>query len=510
MPAAEEESQAITDAKKGRAGSVLFWAALTAVLILHVAINRQADFSFPAPWPDEAHFFWQAHAIAVDNSLYSEALNSDRTIMWQPPGYFVVTGTAFKVLGTSFETGRLLSLVWLLGAFALMVTFFSRYGLRWPALILSGLFFFNARFLACGNIVRMESLLLLTVFAGFVLIQRRKTAWGLSLLCITPLIHFNGVLFLPAGIALAAVSGQMRDLRLNLKRSGWTPIALAALAWLGFLTLVLFNRESFLHDMAYQFGRKTDRTLWPVLAQPENLIALVVVIGGIAHGLKTRFRASELLVASAPFWLAWSMGREVWYEVLTHIGFLMITVYAFHLWLYWFPVSGDRRRRLVRVVAAAFLLALLIAWNFRVDRIENPLDYRVDAEMFSMDMEIDIPYFVGADREAVTTILEGLAPENALTEVEFEPLADGLFFQHLDTARFRLRAPVFEERLPDVHVIHVSKSQPHWWSYGDEALERYGLTRDSTRFIQYQRDLTERWYFCVIPKHLKMGKRSSR
>lgn len=158
---------------QARLSDIVFYSLIVAVVALYVLIHYQLGLSFPTPWPDEAHFLWQAHAFATNNSLFSEVLNTERTIMWMPPGYLILTGLYFKVVGTSLEAARLLSLLAMAAFFVLLVRFMAHYGHRWFALGLTSLFFFNARFIACGNIARMEALLLLAIVCAFILLKKR-------------------------------------------------------------------------------------------------------------------------------------------------------------------------------------------------------------------------------------------------------------------------------------------------------------------------------------------------
>lgn len=94
---------------------VALYGLLVVVIVAYIPINCQAGNSYPTPLPDEAHFLWQAHSVTTDNTLFSEKLNTDRTIMWQPPGYLIFIGIILKVVGPSLESGRQISLFLLIG-----------------------------------------------------------------------------------------------------------------------------------------------------------------------------------------------------------------------------------------------------------------------------------------------------------------------------------------------------------------------------------------------------------
>ena len=220
--------------------------------------------AFPTPWPDEAHFLWQAHAFAQDLSLFSTHLNTDRIILWMPPAYMVVVGAYFKVVGSSLEAGRLLSLLFMVPALWLLLRFVASFGSRWWALLFWGLFIVNARFIACGNIARMEALLLLMVSGAFLLLQRGHLTWGVLLLLFTPLVHFNGALFLTFGIAYA-----FYRFRIYKDVFSWNRWALAlsvfhVLSWIGYAALATTNWESFMLDMGFQFQRKGNNDIFAI------------------------------------------------------------------------------------------------------------------------------------------------------------------------------------------------------------------------------------------------------
>lgn len=183
-----------------RIANRLFFLCVAAVILLLFAANRYAGFSFPVPWPDEAHFFWQAYAFYDHSTLFSPVLNTERIIMWMPPGYFVALGTVFKIVGASFAAARACSLVPMLVFFALLVRFLAGYGHRWFALICCTLFFLSGNFIAMGNVVRMEALVIAIVTGSFLLIQQRRFLIAIALLLLTPLFHFNGFYFLLSGL----------------------------------------------------------------------------------------------------------------------------------------------------------------------------------------------------------------------------------------------------------------------------------------------------------------------
>jgi hypothetical protein len=97
-----------------------------ALALLQLAVHARAGFTFPPPWIDEAQFLWQAKAFADGGTLLAPQLHPERAIRWMPPGWFVLTGSALRVLGFDFALARALSFAWLLGGFALLAWLLRR------------------------------------------------------------------------------------------------------------------------------------------------------------------------------------------------------------------------------------------------------------------------------------------------------------------------------------------------------------------------------------------------
>ena len=88
------------------------WAlALVACVCLFTIQHLRAGLNFPTPWPDEAHFLWQAAAVSDANSLLAYELDREREIFWMPPGYMILQGLVFKITGISLIAARWTSFV---------------------------------------------------------------------------------------------------------------------------------------------------------------------------------------------------------------------------------------------------------------------------------------------------------------------------------------------------------------------------------------------------------------
>ena len=475
------------------------------VVVLHVLVNRQAGLSCPTPWPDEAHFLWQAYAFCNDNSLFSSILNTERTIMWMPPAYLVLIGLFYKVVGPSLEAARFVSLIATCVFFLLLIRYLTYYGHRWIALGLSSLFFLNARFIACGNIARMEALLLMAVAGAFLLLQRDRYLLGMLVLALVPLLHFNGLYFGLAGLAFVLYRTSPGNPRFQLKARFIAFILIVGAAWAAYGVLVITNWDSFVHDMQYQLGRKGAWDIWSVVTSGQFPLLALMVFLCWAYAYRSRMLAIELLFLAVPMWLIWPIGHELWYEVTQHTGYLVISVFVVHVWFRLLPAAGFVRYQPVRPVAAILFIILLVAWNYRGERIEDMFHYPDEANMESMAVKPAIPYITADDRACVSKVLRSLTDGSDEISVEFQPHADAFFFLGLEDDGVQFVCPVFQDRERDVLVVHVSRNQPSWWKFGDRTLARAGLTRDSVDHIWYERDRTEQWFIAVVSETIRAG-----
>ena len=121
----------------------------------------------------------------------------------------------------------------------------------YPALspLLSGIFFLDRRFIAASNVARMEAMLLFVVCLGFCLLQGGGMYKGLSLLCVSPLIHLNGLLLLAGTLGYCLMGGRFRNTRRSFSRSDGLFLAIAICIWICCIFYVACNWRWFLHDM---------------------------------------------------------------------------------------------------------------------------------------------------------------------------------------------------------------------------------------------------------------------
>ena len=484
-----------------------FIALTAAVILAHVLINRQAGLSFPTPWPDEAHFLWQANAISTNNTLFAPELNTERTIMWMPPGYMFLTGLMFKITGTSLESARILSLIAMIVFFVLLVEFLVGFGHRWYALVLASLFFLNAQFIACGNVARMEALLLLAVISAFLLIQRGRCNTGLAILGLSPLLHFNGFFFLLAGLSYILFIVPAKEWTRLLNRKLLMAALIVLAGWISYAFIIYANWESFVQDMSYQFGRKSERSFWSEISGAQYLSGLsIAAICGVYARTK-KLRAFELLFLAVPSILIWPIGHELWYEVIDHLGFLLVSVFVIHVGLHLLNEIKDPISSWAKLPLLVILLIGILWWNYSGQRIENVFDYSSRAELLSMKVVPEVPYLTSDDQIRLSGLLSSLFRKNGGLTVEFQPDADALSFVELKRDGVNFVCPLFEKREADILVVHLSRNLPPLYVFEKQALARLGLTHDIEKYAWYKRDSTEMWIIGDLKRKFESGEK---
>ncbi len=474
--------------------ATIFFGILIVSIAVHVAVHLYGYYSFPTPWPDESHFIWQAKAFADNNTLQSPELNPDRAVFWMPPGYFIVLGFFFKIFGVSLGIARTMSLLMVIVSFVFLVMIIRRYGYPIMTVLLCGIWFTNASFIACGNVARMEALLLLMVCVAFYLIQRGSVIEGLSVLAVTPVVHFNGLLFIAGGVVYAVMN---RALGYKWKRIGPTGrvmTAIAALIWIGYMIYALLNREAFVHDMSFQFGRKMSRGIWSQFNSMENVLVGMMVLGASVYCIKKKMPVITLMALAVPCWLIFRIGLEMWYDVFYSIAYLIFSMIFIQVWIDFTHRQTPFQSRALKWAFTGLFFLLLLCWNYKNDNIENLVHYPNRMEYHTMYLPNGADYVTDADISSVKEYLLSVADDNRPLVVQFAPRADAFFFLSMDSTLIRHSNPLFYDRKPDVHIIHISRYLPANWKHIDKEFTEAGAEPRSDEYIILSRDETETWY----------------
>jgi hypothetical protein len=468
---------------------VSFWLIALAFGIAQVAAHARAGFTFPPPWIDEAQFLWQAKAVADTGTLLAPQLDPDRPILWMPPGWFWVTGAAFRVLGFDFALARSLSLVFLLAAFALLAGLLR--GLPYPraSLVLAGMFFLGRTFVAAGNVARMESLLLLGAVGGFALLRSGRLWPGLALLAATPLVHPNGIWFLAGGLAWLWLAPGPGARLARPDALGLAALLAVALAWLAFAALVAAHPDAFEQGFGYQLARKAGAArLEPILG--GRLLALAALVL-LARWLRREAPDAVLLAClAAAALLAHSIGQEYWYEIFEELFYLLLSLLLLWAAGRWLARQPSLARR--SGLAVAGVLGLLLLGSAVVHRVPNPIGYPGNLVWHRMRVSDGEPYLRDDERAFLRDFLTRLAPPGERPRVRFFPAAEALFYADLDGVEIRVSEPVFHEEQPDWILLRASR----WGSRGsfERAYRRAGADAPGAPDPILTRGESERWY----------------
>jgi len=463
----------------------------------YILLCHCASFVFPLPWPDESYFLWQAIAFKDTNSLFSPALNPQRAIMWMPPGYMIATGTLFKIFGFSFVFARAISLAFMVISFILITLLTRHYGLDISSVLLCGLFLLNRRFIATGNVARMEAMLLCVVCLGFIMLQRNMIYKGLAVLLLSPLIHPNGLYFIAGACIYYFTIGRGQFRERDITKSDLALISLSIALLLGYLLYVILQWQGFRHDMAIQFERKVRSSSYRHMFNRDSLLTLFLILFCYIYCVKKSIRVVFLLFLGVPALLVKLIGTEMWYDVFDGIGHLLLIILIVHV--------ADNLAAVVtapfRQMARATLVLLLIWWGYSTHWIENPFNYASHPKWHEMQMPRynDIPYMTNSDVKTIRATLESRCAHRQRTHIGFIPMADSLFFQDMSREGIRIINPLLYNynRIGNAYIVHMSKYSPKSSARLLRRLfQRVGMNPDEHAILK--RDGTEVWYYYVL------------
>ena len=292
---------------------------VSVVLFVRLALG----FEFPIPWNDETAFISQAFEFSRTGSFYVYGLNSERTVMWMPPGFMLLLAGVYKVFGYSFDITRWVSCLLYLGCAATGLLILRQTLQGWHrslGLLLMLLAFLSPYSLAVSNIARMESMYSLIFLLSLLAAVNKRYGLGLALVLLGATVHFNAVYFLLPYAVLVAWKILRRE---SLTLSSWELLALVLVtAALGIYALfVLQNLGGFLEDMRFQFAFKLGS---PVMGGRSGWVLLLVClcVPVLQLALHRRLTAESLLSLYGVSFIAMALnGHSMWYYFAFSIGF---------------------------------------------------------------------------------------------------------------------------------------------------------------------------------------------
>lgn len=337
------------------------WGCVLAVLAAVLFVRLAMGFEFPIPWNDEAAFISQGFEFSRTGSFYVFGLNTERVVMWMPPGFMLLLAAAYKVFGYSFELSRWISCLLYLGAFGVALGILRSLRLegwmRLVALVLTALAFVSPYSLAISNMARMEALYALLFLASLLAMLRERPGLGLALVLFGATVHFNAVYMLLPYLALIGWKILRRE-SLTLTPGELLALCLSTLALAAYGVFVVRHIGGFLEDMKFQFDFKLG---WAVMDGPMGWLQVgaMVALAALQLVWRRRFCREAMLSLYAAGFMALALnGHNMWY------GF----AFVFALWLLLLSVllsfAGLARRPLFK--GLSLLVGCLLLLPFAV------------------------------------------------------------------------------------------------------------------------------------------------
>lgn len=343
----------------------------TAGIILLVSVvlfvRLSLGFEFPVPWNDETAFISQAFEFSRTGSFYVYGLNSERTVMWMPPGFMLLLAGVYKVFGYSFDITRWVSCVLYLGCAAtglLILRQALRGWRRHLGLLLMLLAFISPYSLAVSNIARMESMYSLIFLLSLLAAVNKRYGLGLALVLLGAVVHFNAVYFLLPFAVLVAWKILRRE---SLTLGSWEllSLVLAAAVLGGYAIFVLKNLGGFLEDMRFQFAFKLGSPIMGGRAGWALLLACLCV-PTLQLALHRRLAAESLLSLYGVSFIAMALnGHSMWYYFAFSMGFWLLTLGVLASAM---GTTAPLARRVCQILAV--LLVLPLAYYAQRDTFE--------------------------------------------------------------------------------------------------------------------------------------------
>lgn len=476
-------------------GNALYVAALGAMMAAYVALHYGAAYTLPFPWLDEAHFMWQANGFAEHLSLFAPELNSDRTIFWMPPGYFIILGAVIKLFGLSLDVARASSLILMLSAIVAIGVIIRRYRLPLLSLLLAAPFVLGAPFVAAGNIVRMEALLVPMLLLAFLFLQHGKLIVGLCLLALTPLVHPNGLYFLASG-AIASMLVLPRPWPWRRPTVGETVLpAIVFLCWAGYAVYALLHWPDFVADMKFQFERKAVRNIEDAVLTAGSISLLVVVLLGTAYCYRKRLSVIFLLAIAVPAWWVAAAGIEMWYRVFFALSYYFLAVIFLIIAYEIAHRTASQWNRIVYPALVGLVACAVIGWNVMTSSFGEPLIFPDAKPWYKMTSGGD-PYITDSDINKLRGVIDQLSLQRVNPVVEFYPAGDAFFFTRPSRPRIQFSYPLFCTRQADWYLVHVSERfTPAFNRYALELLDNLQVKLEELpQYFIHSRGASEEWF----------------
>jgi hypothetical protein len=280
--------------------------------VFFVCVNN-LGLSYPVPWDDESAFLLQAIAFSENGTLFSENLNSNREILWMPPGYMIIVGLLYYFFGISLSIARDFSLFLYISIYLIIViSIIKHYKYSYFVYIIILMYLMNPSSIIISNIARMDVLIAFCSVLIFHNLLRNNIIIAIAIALISITIHFNGIYFLiPIVIIFFYNSFYYEKCTTNI--INYVIFILCIGLFLLYLLYVFKNFEYFLNDMNYQFSRKLGRD--NPFTSIYNLIYMGLILILMIISVSIKRKISVVAIAfSLAYLLLWIVGGEMWYS----------------------------------------------------------------------------------------------------------------------------------------------------------------------------------------------------
>jgi len=436
--------------------NIIFIIFASFIVLLYALLWHISSFHFPVPWIDEAHFLWQSINFAEENTLLAPQLNSDRDIMWMPPGFMVFYGIVFKAVPFSLQAARVIVLTTTILSIILLLKIISKNSRLWVAATAGCLFFLGPPFIFLGNMARMESLLLLIVIGGYFFLQQKKAHLASALFLISPLIHPNGLFFLVGGCLHSILIWKQNNIKNNMK---FLVLVFPLVLWSLYIFYIISNWEGFISDMNYQFSRKINNNNPLRATETFHIISFIILIG--IYGLAKKTPTTFLSLMAIPFFMVQRIAFEMCYGIFDSIYFILfLSVIGESIIKH--TNNNNNKHSIGRRIFFCFLVGIII--TFTSTQLSGSLPVSItkkEVNYWQMGM-------FGGDKyiktEDINKVVATITSTSKKLTVQFYPAGNSLFFEKWK-GRFNISQPLFSEQIPDIFIIHISKYHPKWWKY---------------------------------------------
>lgn len=351
-------SQQLIDPRTTR--DTIGWFAFFVICSVLLAQQLWYGKTFPIPWNDETAFISQAFELAHHGRLFVWGLNPDDTVMWMPPGYMVLLGLLYKLVGYDYTLTRMTSMLCYLVTYVLLWRTARAHLSGWTyrlCIIATLLFHLSLKSLLSANIARMDALMVLCIVLGTLQFIKHRYALGLSIILASALIHYNAIYAMILPAAVIAHSLRWRN-SLIIRPHELLALVLSILALAIYAIYVSRHFDAYLHDMKFQFDWKAGTSRFMGGEEGITLLLVLLVTPIMVLMTSSSIKPSSILFLGGIALLALALnGGNMWYNSAIATGFALYTVGLAIEW-------QEARWRIVSAAVVVMIVYVLFSsWN---------------------------------------------------------------------------------------------------------------------------------------------------